>query len=260
VNFSQRIMNFCGDLAQTTNHLVAELVKEGRLTYTQNGMLEPKILAFLLVCRTLTNFEAVILLAQKGFVVEARAVARCCFENLFLIGGLHEGGVAFAQKMKEDDEAGRRNRLKFAQSTNEIFDTLEPEIQKAVKAALASQSKKADFLSPKTASGMGNFGAAYLAHSQISGDAAHASLTALKRYWNWGKDRLPEFDVRPTTKQAEIDQTLLFTAMAVLGMLGTMDDMVGGLPTGKLLRGVADQLQALQDEEAQRIDAATCAS
>jgi hypothetical protein len=39
--------------------------------------------------------------------------------------------------MKEDDEAGRKNRLKFARDSEAIFEILEPEMQKAVDTALS---------------------------------------------------------------------------------------------------------------------------
>jgi hypothetical protein len=50
--------------------------------------------------------------------------------------------------------------------------------------------------------------------------------------------------------QAELDQTLIFAGMAVLGLLGVIDEMFGHVaPSGTLVR-LRDELQALQDEEA----------
>jgi hypothetical protein len=244
VTFTNRVQAYSDRLLQTAKHLVAACV----LTVTEHGMLDPKILAFLLLCRTIPNYEAAVLLGQRRLVVEARTLARCCCENMFLVAALHEQGRAFADLMKEDDDAGRQNRLKFARSTDEIFESLEPEMQQAVISMLAN-SKKSNLLSPKAASRVGVFKTAYLAHSQFSGDAAHATLTALARYWRRNEDKTVEFDVRPQARQDELDQTLLFASMAVLGLLGTVDDMFGGLPVGKSLPTLRDELQALQDEE-----------
>jgi len=49
--------------------------------------------------------------------------------------------------------------------------------------------------------------------------------------------------------QAELDQTLLFAGMAVLGFLGVIDEMFGHVaPSGSLVR-LRDEMQMLQDEE-----------
>ena len=157
--------------------------------------------------------------------------------------------------MKADDDAGRQLRLKFARSTSDIFDSLEPEMQTAVVDFLDS-AKKSDLLSPKSASAAGAFKTAYLAYSQFSSDAAHPSLTALARHWRRAEDRIVEIVVRPDVNQGELDQTLLFAGMAVLGFLGVVDEMFGRVaPDGSLVH-LRDELQALQEEEGGMLQAA----
>ena len=226
-----------------------QLVNACELTVTARGMLDPKVLVYLLLCRTISNFEGMLLLAKHRLLVEARTLARCCVENMFLAGGLHEQGDAFADRMKADDDAGRQQRLKFAQSTSEIFDSLEPEMQSAV-ADFLGRATKSNLLSPKSASAAGAFKSAYLAYSQFSGDAAHASLTALARHWRRAEDRTMEVVVRPDVSQAELDQTLIFAGMAVLGLLGIIDEMFAHVASSGTLVRLRDELQALQDEEA----------
>ena len=242
---SERVHAFNARLLEASKQLVTAC----KLTVTARGMLDPKVLAYLLLCRTISNFEGMLLLEKHGLVVEARTLARCCVENLFLAAGLHEEGDAFADKMKADDDAGRHLRVKFARATSEIFDSLEPDMQGAVVDFL-DQAAKSNLLSPKSASGAGVFKTAYLAYSQFSGDAAHPSLTALARHWKRAEDRTVEVVIRPEVSQAELDQTLIFAGMAVLGLLGIIDEMfVHVAPSGTLVR-LRDELQALQDEEA----------
>jgi len=240
--FSDKVQAFNARLLEASKQLVTACT----LTVTARGMLDPKVLAYLLLCRTISNFEGMLLLVKYRLVVEARTLARCCVENLFLAGGLHEQGDTFADKMKADDDAGRQLRLKFAQSTSEIFDSLEPDMQSAVVDFL-DRVAKSNLLSPKSASGAGAFKTAYLAYSQFSGDAAHPSLTALARHWRRAEDRTVEVVVRPEVSHAELDQTLIFADMAVLGLLGVIDEMFGHVaPSGALVR-LRDELQALQD-------------
>lgn len=244
LSFSDKVQAFNARLLEASTQLVTACT----LTITARGMLDPKVLAYLLLCRTISNFEGMLLLAKHRLVVEARTLARCCVENLFLAGGLHEQGDAFADKMKADDDAGRQLRLKFAKSTSEIFDSLEPDMQSAVVDFL-DRAAKSNLLSPKLASGAGAFKTAYLAYSQFSGDAAHPSLTALARHWRRAEDRTLEVVVRPEVSQAELDRTLIFADMAVLGLLGVIDEMFGHVaPSGALVR-LRDELQALQEEE-----------
>jgi hypothetical protein len=93
----------------------------------------PKVLVLALLSRTLSNFKGVVLLTQQRMVVEARVLARCCYENLFMVGGLHAKGIEFAQQMIEDDQAGRQGRIRFAFDTEEIFESLSGEIQEAAR-------------------------------------------------------------------------------------------------------------------------------
>jgi hypothetical protein len=79
-----------------------QLVNACKLTVTARGILDLSVLAYLLLCRTISNFEGMVLLEKHRLVVEARTLARCCVENLFLAAGLHEEGDAFARQ----DEGG----------------------------------------------------------------------------------------------------------------------------------------------------------
>jgi len=49
---------------------------------------DPKIIAVLLLIRTLSNFRGTVNLLRADRIVEARTIARCCFENLFHIAAL----------------------------------------------------------------------------------------------------------------------------------------------------------------------------
>src|SRR5262245_1533499 len=83
------------------------------LTVSERGLINPKVLALALLCRTLHNFKGVVMLTRDKLVVEARVLARCCYENMYMVGGLAKGGEAFAERMLVDDRAGKNKRLKF---------------------------------------------------------------------------------------------------------------------------------------------------
>jgi hypothetical protein len=63
------------------------------------------------LARTLGNMQAAAQLLESGHVVEARTLARCCWENLFWIAALTKQGNDFVKAMELDDAA---NRMKQA--------------------------------------------------------------------------------------------------------------------------------------------------
>jgi Family of unknown function (DUF5677) len=52
----------------------------------------PKAVAITLLCRTLSNFRAVVKLLREGMIMEARAILRCAYENLIFIAALKQQG------------------------------------------------------------------------------------------------------------------------------------------------------------------------
>jgi hypothetical protein len=74
---------------------------------------DPKAVATLILIRTLSNFKGAITLARFKMVVEARILARCCFENLFTVVMLQEKGLTFVKQMDADREADRKARGEF---------------------------------------------------------------------------------------------------------------------------------------------------
>lgn len=64
---------------------------EAEVPITARGASERKVLAMTLLARSISNFKGVVTLARQGMVVEARILARNCYENLLWIGGLTDG-------------------------------------------------------------------------------------------------------------------------------------------------------------------------
>jgi hypothetical protein len=78
-------------------------------------------------------------LAREGRVVEARVLARCCFENNFWIAELAARGDAFVREMGDDESKSRKARGEFILS--EGF-RLDEEVEKRLKAQLRTAKKR----------------------------------------------------------------------------------------------------------------------
>jgi hypothetical protein len=237
-------------LCDRLRDIAEDLLSQADLTVTQHGMVHPNILALALLSRTLSNFKALGLLTRQRMVVEARILARCCFENLFIIGGLHAEGIAFAERMIEDDRAGRKGRVRFACENDSIFQALSPEIQMAVKQRHEEfrTAPRVGFLKQRDASDAGPFKDMYVVYSQFSGDAAHPTVTALSRHWGPEGERTAYFNVNPEPREEELDETLHLSCVALISMLVVVNEMVGYTEAGKKLPAVNHELKMLQTE------------
>jgi hypothetical protein len=231
--------------------LAVEIISQCTLVVTERGTIEPKLLALALLSRTLANFKGVIVLTKERLVVEARVLTRCCYEHMFMIGGLHADGVAFADRMVADEYAGRKNRAGFSFENEGIFNALSPEVQEALKEAIDSfkGGPRFGYLNPKEASGASSFKEAYIAYSQFSGDAAHPTLTALRRHLAVDEKWAAFFDVIPDAKGEELDETLHSAFVALIGAMVAVNEMNGYLEAGKQLPSLNGELIALQIEK-----------
>jgi hypothetical protein len=255
ISYREQLSPLCDELAE----LALEIIAAANNVPISGGFSDPKVLAIALTCRTRSNFLAGIILLKAGHAVEARTLARCCFENMFLIGGLYAEGTEFVRLMKEDDEEGRRLKAKVAHDM-EAFENLSPAIQLALEAFMQKNAKpKGKLLAPKTASRKSDFREAYIAYSQLSSDAAHPSLSALKRYITAEEEdgtAFPSIDVVPTLGEHELNETMHFLVIGFLGALVGLNQILGATSPGKKLAPLAARFKALESKLADGVASA----
>jgi hypothetical protein len=241
--YREKLFQLCDQMLQ----VAYEIIDESELVITKRGLTEPKLLVLALLSRSLMNFKGVALLIKQQMPVEARVLTRCCYENMFMVGGLHAQGETFADKMIRDEQAGRKGRIRFVLETEGIFDGLSAELQETVKETHKSfaGAPRLDFLRPKDASSVSAFKATYAAYSQFSGDAAHPTLTALNRHLSQ-ENQTAVFNVAPQPKEDELDDTLHLACIALIGIMVVVNEMNGLTEAGKKLPALNGELVALQ--------------
>jgi hypothetical protein len=230
------------------------LFQNADVLVTEKGFAEPKILTLALLCRTISNFRGVIALAKAGLVVEARSLTRSCFENLFFIGGLIEKGDEFVSLMFEDELKSMVSRGTFAlelQQRSRDASESKPPIEHKLGERLTEMRRrwpKAKFLNPKEAAKSSVIEHAYLFYSQLSADAAHPSLFALKRYLVRhveGGEQVLGIDVCPANAGDEIAQTVDIACNAVLGSCVGVNQMLGGTALSARIKDAFDEYEEL---------------
>jgi hypothetical protein len=227
------------------------ILSEAQITETEKGAADPKVVAATLLIRTLSNFRGAMALAREGRVVEARVLARCCFENNFWIAELAARGDAFVREMGDDESKSRKARGEFILS--EGF-RLDEEVEKRLKAQLRTAKKRspqARFLNPKDVARGGPLAQGYIFYSQLSSDAAHPTMASLNRYigrFEKNGETVRGFDCDPPVKEAEIAQTVDWACLALIGACVGVSQILEGTPAGQGLVKVADEWQALRQE------------
>jgi hypothetical protein len=188
----------------------------------QTNMLsnDPKVIATLVLIRTLSNFKGMVTLAQSQMVVEARILTRCCFENLFTVVMLQQEGSKFVEQMVNDREAARKAQgerlLKYA-----VGD--DPELRAYLRGLRKSKAK---LLNPKNvAAGPLEHGYAY--YAQLSADAGHPGLDALERYMK-KTGHILQVNIEPVADNAEIRDTVGHACTAMIGVSVHVNTMLDG--------------------------------
>jgi hypothetical protein len=197
-------------------------------TEPKAGAADPQIVAVLLLIRTLSNFRSTLILLRADRIVEARTIARCCFENLFTIAALREDGQRFVLEMAEDHKASRKARAEFLiQQTGDMADAEWQQKLRAFIISLGKDQKKRTTLDPKRVAARGPLFKGYVYYTQLSSDAAHPTLDALQRYLGHAQENgkpIRTIDINPLVIPKERRQTLMMACEALLGAcIGVME-------------------------------------
>jgi hypothetical protein len=226
IAFSERILACC-----------IEIHKASDVAITEKLFAEPQVLALALLSRSYVTLKGVIALAKEGLAVEARILTRSCFENLFLVAGLIEKGTAFVEEMFNDDARSTLSRGEFV-----LEDSTGTAMEKKLRQnldRLKADRPKAKLLNPKTMLKDSVLRKAYLFYSQLSADAAHPSITALKRHvlriqedggWVLG------LDMHPAERGAEVADTINMACNAVLGTCVSVNQILGYTTASPLVK------------------------
>lgn len=232
-------------------HVADGIFKQANFADEDKNLSDPKVIALALMCRTVNNYAALRLLIENDFIVEARVMARCCYENFFWIGGLTGKGAEFVKQLIEDDAASKLKRgnelLQWAKKQTDQLD-FEGPLQSFLD-NLKKENPKPGTISHRAAADAGGIGDAYVFYRVLSTDAAHPSATSLSRHLDYPDEPGADITFRamPLVEGEEVDETLELAGGALLGVCIGTDKLVGGTPAGKGLSALSDEFKALSN-------------
>jgi hypothetical protein len=198
-------------------------------------------LVICLLARSVSIARAVVHLVDLGHVVEARMLTRSMFENeIYLEQLASEDGKAFVDEIKKDSALHHRG-LGTAIAATGVEGS--PRVEEIV-ARSRQQNPKLKGLTPGNVASRGGMEAAYAIYKQLSSDAGHPSITALKRHFvasagNGG------FFVEPQLKDGEAMNTAYLAAVALLWSCVAANDARGVTTEGELEKLVAEYRELL---------------
>ncbi|MFZ1910114.1 MAG: DUF5677 domain-containing protein [Burkholderiales bacterium] len=96
------------EIAEALNRVGQGILAQAELTVIAQEVADPKPIALLLLIRTMSGFQAVILLSERGMIVEARTLAGSCYENVYVLSALKKDGEALVKAMVADEMHARK--------------------------------------------------------------------------------------------------------------------------------------------------------
>jgi hypothetical protein len=256
-------VQFCSNVSWTANEegafafaqeLLAfslELAKAPELPpITAGSRRDPKIVGLTLLCRSITNFRAVLLLVRVNppNVVESRALARLIFENFFFLAALCEHGADFVRAMRSDEAANRKALGEFAlkKLSDEEKDLGQGlTLRTRIKELLSEFPKPVKF-SVKGVAAQTVADTAYLSYATLSMDA-HPSVTSLRRHIQWeavGDIRQLTLTVVPGFAPEERMKTIHEACVAFVGVCIAVNQLLGGTAKSDDLRKLFERFEA----------------
>jgi hypothetical protein len=209
-------------------------VAPGHVELNEHWALDPKIVGLTILCRSISNFRAAVLLVQQQQPLEARALVRLLYENLLWLAALKERGLDFVQDVREDEASNRKalTELTLELNSTQGGDVSGPAALK-LRNLIKDQSRK--FPNPKKLSAgktaaEGRVEMAYFEYARLSLDAVHCSVTALG--YHLSSERAQEktelvLSVVPQTAPADALSTVLHACRALIATARGADELIG---------------------------------
>lgn len=229
------------------------LLKTANISQKNQDETNQCTVAFALLCRTVNNYAAARELLEKDFVVEARTLVRCCYENLFWIASLNANGPKFIEQMIVADSTQRIKRgnalLEWAKASSgpPLESTLDTFLQK-----LQSETPKKGDVNLFKAARSGNIEAGYIIYRVLSADSAHPSAVSLDRHLEYDDSESPQkltFLGMPRVDDDEESETAEFAFSALLTVALIANKIADGTEAGDALANLQTEFRSLSNRK-----------
>jgi Family of unknown function (DUF5677) len=213
-------------LAEDLNRAFTKLAVTSTDT-VKTSLWDPRSVAVRLLLRCCGNFQGVILLTERGMVVEGRTLVRSLTEGAFAVAALVNKPSEYIGLLKSDSEASRSRQANFVLAQKLIDDSQRQANLQAVIDAIG----KVECVNLRRLAELGPLLRQYLSYQRLSDGAAHVSARALDRHvrrnqshdgwcYQWGPGRRE-------TNAATLYHAILAAVPVALGVTEVLNDTKG---------------------------------
>jgi hypothetical protein len=225
------------DFAKRLRNVGMDIFGATPVRITEQGSADIRIIGLMLLARTLSNLRAAVALTEGGFIVEAKVIARCCFENSYWVGALVKEGDKFRTSMVQHEMKHKRMRGQTIFSTTAKTGGLEGKIGDKLRQWMRDHKEYEDSptLDPKAVCERAE-NESYMFYQHLSWDA-HPSIETLNRYYEPpDANGAPGIAVSPVVRDAEVIEMLNLICLAVIGVFLGVGELLeqDNTPTGKM--------------------------
>jgi len=213
------------DFAARLRNVGLSIFSRSKVTVTDQGSADVRVLGLMLLARTLSNLRAALHLVDGSFIVEAKVIARCCFENSYWVGALVKEGDKFRSAMLHHEMKHKRMRAKTLFATAE---GLKGDMRDKLRGWMKEheQYEESPTLDPKGICERAE-NESYMFYQYLSWDA-HPSIETLNRYYVApDSEEVLGLDVNPAVRSTEVVEMLNLMCLAVLGVFFGVGDLLG---------------------------------
>jgi hypothetical protein len=183
-----------------------------------------QIAGLTLLARTLSNFKAALLLLREKQIVEARTIARCCYENSLWVLGLVKGGQKFKNEIIGHDMKHKRITLQTVFSSRiDLEEDREEKLRQWMR-----DTKHWETSGTLTPKGVAKTTAddTYIFYQYLSLDA-HPSVHTLDRYFDPTDGDAGTIVIEAEVRLSEEIETLNLLCLPVVSVLLLVSQLLG---------------------------------
>jgi hypothetical protein len=198
--------------------------------------------------RSTNHFAALQLLMKNDFIVEARLMIRCCYENLIWLGGLRDKDLEFMKQMEaahiQSSRALSSDLLKWSKS-QAGFEDASRKLEAFIESVEGKPRRK---INNETEARDAGLDTAYVMYRTLSNDAAHPSAKSLGRHVRYEPDGSVAVCANPLWADYEEDLDTWDLGCGVLLMVCIGTNEVLKSETSDRLSNVYEAFLALRRE------------
>jgi hypothetical protein len=228
------------DLAYDLNRTAQRLML-GTGVRMEGEHLSEKNLAQLMFVRAVSNFQSVVVLAERGAVVEARTLARTCLETTFALVAAVKMDASFIDRMVANEMGSKSKGANWLLNRADRGDYLHPETEANLQAfidRLKAENEPTGAFGSEDMARRAGLDGLYIFFRQFSSDAAHPMLEALNRYIDNGKGGVgPEIIWGPNCGAGEIADTVILACCFLLTAAVALNEIAEVADIGDALGG-----------------------